>query len=547
MRGEGKELIIALNQIVKETGIDIDLIFEAIESSLVFACKKNYGSNYDFKILMDRKTGEINCFVKKIVSLEVEDPNAQISLEEAKEIKMIYQIGDVIDIPIKPKDFGRIAAQTAKQVIVQKIREAERDITFNEYIQKEKEVITAIVERKEKNSVILSLGKNEAYLSAEGQMPNEEYIFSKRVKVYVTEVRQSSKGVIINVSRTHPGLVLKLFEQEVPEIQDGIVEIKNISREAGTRSKIAVMSNDIDIDPVGACVGPAGSRVNIIVNELKGERIDIINWSEDPKNFITSALNPSKVLDVIIDQDTKTAKVTVPKHQLSLAIGKDGQNARLAAKLTGYRIDIKSYDDSQNDKIYEDFYKDFENFYKDEYSNNSENETYNMEDFYMGKESNREIQKLEYNYSKSSEYVKQVDKESDLENEDLENAYKNAYADFSTDDYNLDENKEIEIINKEDTTTKNIKTEKPNKTKKEFNKQETYQLEDIENEYDDYEEYPGDDFLETDINLAYEDIDLDSIDVENIDRSIDEYDDFNNYNDSYIDYRYIEDDDLNFR
>ncbi|MBE6011251.1 transcription termination factor NusA [Anaeropeptidivorans aminofermentans] len=340
--GNNSELIEALNQIVREKGIDADVIFEAIETSLITACKKNFGNNQNVKVKIDRETGDVQCFVQKEAVETVEDSLMEISLENAKEINPVYELGDIVDIIVTPKNFGRIAAQTAKQVVVQKFREAEREILYSEYITKEKDIVTGIIQRKEGKNIIIVLGKVDAMLSANEQIAGEEYRPSQRIKVYVVEVKQTSKGPLINVSRTHPELVKRLFEHEVPEIFEGIVEIKSISREAGSRSKIAVYSNNPDVDAVGACVGQNGYRVNIIVNELNGEKIDIINWSSDPREYIASALSPSKVLAVITDPATQSAKVIVPNHQLSLAIGKEGQNARLAAKLTGWKINIKS-------------------------------------------------------------------------------------------------------------------------------------------------------------------------------------------------------------
>lgn len=358
------ELIEALNQIVKEKGIDADVIFEAIETSLVTAFKKNYGNNQSFKVVVNRESGKVDCFSQKEVVEDVSSDSTEISLEKAKEISPYYEIGDIVDISVTPRNFGRIAAQTAKQVVVQKFREAERELLFNEYISKEKEIVTGIVQRKERKNVIIALGKIDAVLTPLEQIPGEDYEFQSRLKLYVTEVKQTSKGPVINVSRTHPELVKRLFEQEVPEIHEGIVQIKGISREAGSRSKISVYSKNPDVDAVGACVGQNGCRVNVIVSELKGEKIDIINWNEDPKVFIEAALSPSKVISVDINTENKSAKVIVPQYQLSLAIGKEGQNARLAAKLTGWKIDIKSGANesqrlSENDiKAYEEFYGD---------------------------------------------------------------------------------------------------------------------------------------------------------------------------------------------
>ena len=339
---DSAEFMEALREIVKEKGIDEEVIYEAIETSLVSACKKNFGTSQNVKVVMDRETGNIEVYAQKDVVEEVEDPMLQVSLEEAKAINPVYQIGDVVDFVVTPKIFGRISAQTAKQVVVQKFREAEREILFNQYISKEKEVVIGIVQRTEKKNVIVQLGKIDAILAPNEQIPGEQYRFMDRVKVYVVEVKQTTKGPQIFVSRTHPELVKRLFEQEVPEVFDGTVEIKSIAREAGSRTKIAVYSKDPNVDAVGACVGQNGYRVNVIVNELCGEKIDIVNWSEDPKEFIAAALSPSKVLAVAINPNEQSARIVVPDHQLSLAIGKEGQNARLSAKLTGWRIDIKS-------------------------------------------------------------------------------------------------------------------------------------------------------------------------------------------------------------
>lgn len=336
------EFIEALHLIEKEKGIDKEIIFEAIEASLVSACKKNFGSNQNIKVMIDRESGNVACYAQREVVEEVLDEQNEISLAAARVLNPEYQIGDVVDLEVTPRDFGRVAAQTAKQVVVQKFREAEREILYNQYITKEREVVTAIVQRRERRNIIVQMGKIDAVLSANEQIPGEQYNFMERLKVYVLEVKQTPKGPQIYVSRTHPELVKRLFEQEVPEVHDGTVEIKSIAREAGSRTKIAVYSKNENVDALGACVGQNGCRVNVIVNELGGEKIDVINWSEDPKEFIAAALSPSKVVAVAINAAEQSAKVVVPDHQLSLAIGKEGQNARLSAKLTGWRIDIKS-------------------------------------------------------------------------------------------------------------------------------------------------------------------------------------------------------------
>lgn len=336
------EFIEALNQIEKEKGISKEILIETIEISLVTACKNNFGTAQNIKVEIDRDKGDVSVYAEKEIVEEVEDKQLTISLEDAKAIDPTLNLGDIIKIEITPKNFGRIAAQKAKQVVVQKIREAEREVIYNQYITKEKDVITGIIQRQVRDNVIINLGKIDAILSEKERVSSERYLPNERFKVYVLEVKESTKGPKVYVSRTHPELVKRLFEQEVPEVHDGIVEIKGISREAGSRTKIAVHSSNEDVDPVGSCVGHNGARVSIIVNELRGEKIDIIPWDENPVKFISAALSPSKVVKVVVNQEEKSAKVIVPDYQLSLAIGKEGQNARLAAKLTGYRIDIKS-------------------------------------------------------------------------------------------------------------------------------------------------------------------------------------------------------------
>ncbi|MDR1536562.1 MAG: transcription termination factor NusA [Clostridiales bacterium] len=336
------ELIDALKEISRDKGIDQDVIFEAIESSLVTACKKNFSTSSNIKVIIDRSNGSVLVYVQKTVVEEVADPNLEISLEAARKINIRYGIGDIVDVVVTPRNFGRISAQTAKQVVVQKFREAEREILYKEYIMKERDIVTGLVQRKDRKNVIISLGKIDAVLQPNEQMPNEEYKFQDRIKVYVMEVRQTTKGPLINVSRTHPELVKRLFEQEVPEVYEGIVEIRSISREPGSRTKIAVHSRNPNVDPVGACVGQNGYRVNVIVQELGGEKIDVIEWSKVPEKYIAAALSPSEVLAVATCPEEQSAKIVVPDYQLSLAIGKAGQNAKLAAKLTGWRIDIKS-------------------------------------------------------------------------------------------------------------------------------------------------------------------------------------------------------------
>lgn len=336
------EFLEAMEQISKEKGISKDLLFEAIDLALVSAYKKNYGTSQNVKVLIDKQSGEVQVYCLKTVVEQVENDFLEINLQEAKAINRNYEIGDTIENKVTPKNFGRIAAQTAKQVVVQKIREAERGNIFDEYVTRENELVTGLVQRKEKNNVYIDLGKTEAVLPANEQVLVEAYNLNDRIKCYILEVKKTTKGPQIILSRSHPGLVKRLFELEVPEIQTGIVEIKNISREAGSRTKLAVYSHDENVDAVGACVGQRGQRVQTIVDELKGEKIDIIQWSNDPVLLVSSALSPAKVIDVQVEKETGTAHVIVSDSQLSLAIGKEGQNARLSAKLTGWKIDIKS-------------------------------------------------------------------------------------------------------------------------------------------------------------------------------------------------------------
>ncbi|GAW94306.1 transcription termination factor NusA [Calderihabitans maritimus] len=337
-----QDFIQALRDLEREKGIPVEVLLEAIEAALISAYKKNFGSAVNVRIHIDRDSGEVKVFSRREVVEQVEDPRTQISLEEAHRENPNYEIGDVVELEVTPKEFGRIAAQTAKQVVVQRIREAERDVIYEEYVNREEDIVTGIVRRQEMRNVFIDLGKTEAVLPVSEQIPGEEYKVGERIKTYIVEVKRTTKGPQILVSRTHPGLLKRLFELEVPEIHDGIVEIKAIAREAGSRSKIAVSSRNENVDAVGACVGPKGMRVQTVVNELKGEKIDIVKWSKDPATFVANALSPAKVLEVKVDEEAQVAQVVVPDYQLSLAIGKEGQNARLAAKLTGWKIDIKS-------------------------------------------------------------------------------------------------------------------------------------------------------------------------------------------------------------
>lgn len=349
------ELIDALNQLEKEKHIDKDVIMEAIENSLVAACKRDFGNADNVVVNMDRETGDIVVYAEKEVVETADgedfDPALQISLAKAKAMDPKYELGDIVRVEITPKDFGRIAAMHARSVIVQKIKEEERRVVFDHFYCKEKDIVTGVVQRYVGENVSVSLDdKTDALLMKSEQIRGEVFQPTERIKLYIVEVKDTNRGPRILVSRTHPDLVKRLFEKEVAEIQDGIVEIKNIVREAGSRTKLAVWSNDQNVDPVGACVGMNGARVNAIVNDLKGEKIDIINWNEDPCVYIENALSPSKVVSVSVDVEEKSAQVVVPDYQLSLAIGKEGQNARLAARLTGYKIDIKSESQAEEEE-----------------------------------------------------------------------------------------------------------------------------------------------------------------------------------------------------
>ncbi|NLY74758.1 MAG: transcription termination/antitermination protein NusA [Firmicutes bacterium] len=337
-----REFMDALEQIEREKGISKEILLDAIETALASAYKRDQKVAQSIEVRVDSGTGAFHVYTHKTVVDEVEDENNEISLEDAQKINPNYELGDLVEFEVFPKEFGRIAAQTAKQVVVQRIREAERSIIYDEFINRVGDLITGVVQRFEQRNIFVDLGRIEGILPANEQMPNERYEQGMRIKTYVVEVKKTTKGPQVLLSRTRTGLLKRLFELEVPEIQDGIVEIKSISREPGYRSKIAVASRDHQIDPVGACVGTRGIRVQMIVRELKGEKIDVIPWDPDPVEFIINALSPAKVSDVKILPSKKTAIVIVPDYQLSLAIGKEGQNARLAAKLTGWRIDIKS-------------------------------------------------------------------------------------------------------------------------------------------------------------------------------------------------------------
>ncbi len=337
------EFIHALRDLEREKGIKSDVLLEAIQQALISAYKKNFGSSQNVRVEVNSDTGEIKVLVQRHIVGEITDPRTEITLEEARKLDSKYELDDILEKEVTPRDFGRIAAQTAKQVVVQRIREAERNMIYDEFISRENDIVTGIIQRQDGRNIILDLGRTEAIFPQSEQSPGETYRQGERLKAYVIEVRKTSKGPQILVSRTHPGLIKRLFELEVPEIHEGIVEIKGVAREAGQRSKIAVHSREEKVDPVGSCVGPKGSRVQAVVQELRGEKIDIIKWNEDAYVFVANSLSPARVLDVsILDEENKICKVIVPDNQLSLAIGKEGQNARLAARITGWKIDIKS-------------------------------------------------------------------------------------------------------------------------------------------------------------------------------------------------------------
>ena len=340
------EFISALKEIEKEKGISIDFLLQATEHALLTAFRKNFGVP-NARVEIERDTGEFKVFAQKVVVESVTDQRLEIALDECQDQVVL---GDAVEVEVTPKNFGRIAAQAAKQVVMQQIREAERGLIYEEFLSREGDIVTGVVRRLEAKNMFIDLGRAEALLAPAEQIPTERHKQSDRIKTYVIEVKKTTKGPQILVSRTHPGLVKRLFELEVPEIYEGVVELKAVAREPGSRSKIAVYSRDENVDSVGACVGPKGMRVQAIVNELKGEKIDIVRWSSNPVEFVANALSPAKPIAVGIDEDEKIARVTVPDHQLSLAIGKEGQNARLAARLTGWKIDIKSIS-QMRDKI----------------------------------------------------------------------------------------------------------------------------------------------------------------------------------------------------
>jgi N utilization substance protein A len=424
-KNNNEELINALDTLEKEKNISKEVLLETIENSLLAACKNEFDRTDNIRVNIDREKGSIAVYAAKEVVEEVEDPSIQISIIEAKEKFPSTEIGDIVNVEVTPKNFGRIAAQKAKQVVVQKIREEERKIQYEHYYGKERDIVTGIVQRYVGKNISVNLGKVDAMLNENEQVKTEHFKSNERIKLYILEVKNTTKGPRIILSRTHPELVKRLFEAEVTEVREGIVEIKSIAREAGSRTKMAVYSNDPDVDPVGACVGVNGTRVNTIVEELRGEKIDIINWSDNPAILIENALSPAKVVSVIADEEEKSAKVVVPDYQLSLAIGKEGQNARLAARLTGYRIDIKSetqYREEELAKLEEELKEiNFDGDYEsdDEYNLNESYEDFSSDDEYGYDESDDE---LDYNYDDSEYGYEESDEDS-----------------YSDDDYDYDE------------------------------------------------------------------------------------------------------------
>ena len=366
----------ALDELEREKNISKETLLDAIEQSLIQAYKNHFGKADNVHVTINRETGDFSVYADRRVVEYVEDPAEEVSLVEAQKQNTNAEVGDILKVPVHSDKFGRIATQNAKNVILQKIREEERKVLFDQYHGNEKEVVTGIVQRVVGHNVSVNLGKADAILAENEQVKGETFKPTERIKVYILEVKDTPKGPRILVSRTHPGLVKRLFESEVAEVKDGTVEIKSIAREAGSRTKLAVWSNDPDVDPVGACVGVNGARVSAIVNELRGEKIDIINWDENPAILIENALSPAKVIAVMADPDEKTALVVVPDYQLSLAIGKEGQNARLAARLTGFKIDIKSETQARESGDFYDYDEDDDEYYEDdEYEESEESAT----------------------------------------------------------------------------------------------------------------------------------------------------------------------------
>ncbi|MCM1126616.1 MAG: transcription termination factor NusA [Lachnospiraceae bacterium] len=446
-----KELMEALDILEKEKEISKETLFEAIENSLLTACKNHFGKSDNVKVEIDRETCDFLCYAEKEVVEEVEDPVLQLSLEQAREIKSDAEIGDIIHVEIKSKEFGRIATQNAKNVILQKIREEERSVIYNQYYEKEKDIVTGIVQRYIGRNISINLGKADGILNESEQVKGEHFGPTERIKVYILEVKNTPRGPRILVSRTHPELVKRLFEAEVTEIKDGTVEIMSIAREAGSRTKMAVRSNNPNVDAVGACVGLNGVRVNSIVDELRGEKIDIINWDENPGNLIQNALSPAKIVAVFADPDEKTAKVVVPDYQLSLAIGKEGQNARLAARLTGYKIDIKSETQAKDAPgfRYEDYMDDYDE-YDDEYDGEYEED--GVEGDYADNFSDEDYSDEGYSDENYSDEDYPDEEFSDEDSSDEDSADEEPYEEDSSDEDSFDEDSSDEDSFDEDSS-----------------------------------------------------------------------------------------------
>ncbi len=418
------ELLQALNDLCREKGIEPEIILDAVEAALISAYKKNFGTAQNVQVDLNKETGDFHVYTCYDVVEEVTNEKTEISLEDAQKRDPHYQAGDIVRDEVTPRNFGRIAAQTAKQVVVQRIREAERGMIYSEFSERESDIVTGTIQRIENRNYYIDLGKIEAVLGPAEQIPGETYAMFDRIKTYIVEVRRSPKGPQIIVSRTHPGLLKRLFELEVPEIQDGVVEIKGVAREAGSRSKLAVCSNDPNVDCVGACIGTRGVRVQAVVSELRGEKIDIVEWDPDPCVYIANALGPAKVLDVEISEEEKKAWVVVPDYQLSLAIGKEGQNARLAAKLTGWKIDIKS--ESQAREAYgygEDEAYDESDYDESEYDESEYDESeYDESDYDESEYDESEYDESEYDESEydESEYDESEYDESEYDESDYD-------------------------------------------------------------------------------------------------------------------------------
>lgn len=408
------ELLYALEQLEKEKGIDKEIIIDALEQALISAYKKNFGSAQSVEVSIDRRTGEIRVYALKSIVEELTDPATEMSLEQANRFGPDFEIGDMVEVEVTPKKFGRIAAQTAKQVVMQRIREAERGLIFDEFSNREEDIVNGVVSRFDRKNIIIDLGRVEAVLPPSEQTPGEKYNVHDRIKIYVINVKKTSKSPQIYVSRTHPGLVKRLLELEVPEIADGTVEIKTIAREAGSRTKIAIFSRNENVDPVGACVGQRGGRIRAIVDELRGEMIDVIKWSSNDEEYIAASLSPAKVLQVDLDDENKVARVVVPDFQLSLAIGKEGQNARLAAKLTGWKIDIKSESQLRDHIESQLFNMNSESYNDDEYEDSEDSDLDEDSDASDYEESGQE-----YNMEEAPDVVDAVEseQEADLEEE----------------------------------------------------------------------------------------------------------------------------------